>query len=168
MTDRKHAPRLAVSATLILATFMLGCGPHSEPAKPGVEAPKIDKPTQTTPAEPAREEADDEMNLAEVGEDGAIYLSQDKFRDHRLVGYAEPDTTSRKLIVISSSTSDVDGNPHQCPLGAYYSSDDMEDLSLTLDRRQGAFAAVTVTDASDKKTTVYLEARRLRFPTPSQ
>lgn len=70
--------------------------------------------------------------------------------------------------MISIATNDVDGNPNRCPLGAFYSSDDTEDLTLTVEKRQGAFVAVTVTDVSDKKTTVYVETRRMRFPTPSE
>lgn len=43
-----------------------------------------------------------------------------------LFGYVEKDINSEKAIAFSSFTEDIDGNPHDCILGAYYETEDIK------------------------------------------
>jgi hypothetical protein len=52
--------------------------------------------------------------------DNLLYVYDDMHQDIRLFGYAKPDTMSQKMILYSIFTSDVEGNPFNCPFGAYY------------------------------------------------
>ena len=59
-----------------------------------------------------------------------VYTDPENYNlEHRFFGYEKPDTTSIKLIVYSAFTDDIENNPHQCSLGAYYSTD-MNDLEF--------------------------------------
>ena len=53
-------------------------------------------------------------------EDSLIWITSSKYLDHRIFGYEKPNINSRKLILISCFTADVENNPFELPLGAYY------------------------------------------------
>lgn len=56
--------------------------------------------------------------------DKTIYVQMSMDKDFTSFGYEKADKSSAKLICFSSMTADVDGNPHKCKMGAYYTSDD--------------------------------------------
>jgi hypothetical protein len=55
--------------------------------------------------------------------DSLIWITSSKYLDHRIFGYEKPNINSKKLILISCFTSDVENNPFGLPLGAYYELD---------------------------------------------
>ena len=52
--------------------------------------------------------------------DSTIWLTADMRKDHRLYGYEKADRNSRRLLLFSIFTNDVEGNPFQLPFGAWY------------------------------------------------
>jgi hypothetical protein len=80
-------------------------------------------------------------------------------RDHRIFGYAAPDTKSERLLLLSIFTSDVENNPFQCKLGAYYDTGGMDGVGLKYAGTAGDFVKALATDNANKTTTVYFEKK---------
>jgi hypothetical protein len=60
--------------------------------------------------------------------DSSISLASNMRQDHRIFGYEKPDTKSKRLLLLSVFTNDVENNPFGCELGAYYDTSGMEGL----------------------------------------
>jgi len=71
--------------------------------------------------------------------DSSLTVYQNIRADYRIFGYQKPDTNSRKMILFSVFTSDVENNPYQCPLGSYYYSSSMQDTKIKYTKKTGAF-----------------------------
>ncbi|CCH01346.1 hypothetical protein FAES_3338 [Fibrella aestuarina BUZ 2] len=84
-----------------------------------------------------------------------MWLRADIQRDHHIFGYEQPDTTSRKLLLLSLFTDSVQGNPHQCLYGAYYESASLNDLHLTFVRFTNAFAESRLLSGAKPIDTLY-------------
>lgn len=103
----------------------------------------------------------------------AFVLLQDKTRtirltaniqkDYRIFGYAKPDITSEKLLLLSIFTTDVKNNPFHCKLGAYYETSNMNGLDLTYLETTGDFVKALATEKSKKSTTLYFEKKWIEF-----
>lgn len=94
--------------------------------------------------------------------DSSIFIGQDKYMDHRIFGYERPDINSKKLILFSSFTKDVEGNPFRCPLGAFYSSDLMDDLTFKYLATEGQFVKAKLIHKG-AETIVYIERNWVTF-----
>jgi hypothetical protein len=93
-------------------------------------------------------------------ESNKVYVDQSKNEDHKILGYQNPDIKSKKLICISSFTSDVDNNPENLLLGAYYSTDDLkEDNSIYFISLTGDFAKLKFVDSQNIETPFYIEKK---------
>ncbi len=55
-----------------------------------------------------------------------FYLVANIKQDHKIFGYTMPDVKSKKVILFSVFTSDVQGNPNKLPLGAYYETSNLQ------------------------------------------
>lgn len=55
--------------------------------------------------------------------DSLIWITSSKYLEHRIFGYEKPNLNSKKMILISCFTADVENNPFELPLGAYYEFD---------------------------------------------
>lgn len=53
-------------------------------------------------------------------EDSSLTLVADMHRDHRIFGFEKADTASKRVILFSIFTNDVENNPYNCSLGSYY------------------------------------------------
>ena len=96
--------------------------------------------------------------------DSTIFLSANMKLDHRIFGYSKPNTQSKKLLLLSIFTNDVENNPFKCELGAYYDTNRMENMDLKFIQSIKDFVEVTVFDHnSNKVTTVYFEKRFIDF-----
>jgi hypothetical protein len=87
----------------------------------------------------------------------AFWAEMDK--DHRFYGYEKPDVTSKKLILFSVFTNDVDGNPFEMPLGSYYDTRGLEPNKISYLDKEGGFISTEYEDAEGKKTTLYFEQK---------
>lgn len=83
--------------------------------------------------------------------DSAVYLQSNIRKDHQIYGYQKPNINSRKLILFSVFTSDVDKNPHQLPLGAYYETSGLarEGFKLKYTKTVGDFIETIFKDATN-------------------
>ncbi len=84
----------------------------------------------------------------------SVYMADDD--DTPLIyGYETASTSSKKMICFSSFTVDVDGNPHKCALGAYYTTDaiDVEYIGI-----EGSFVKLQLAG-----TVFYIETKMVKF-----
>lgn len=77
-----------------------------------------------------------------------------------IYGYETDDLTSKKLICFSTMTADVDGNPHKCKLGAYYTTDD---ISITYIENAGNFVKLKFVADGNEETIFYVEKKMVKF-----
>lgn len=95
--------------------------------------------------------------------DSSIFLTANIELSHRIFGYALPDIKSKRLLLLSVFTNDVEKNPFGCALGAYYDTGGMQNMILHFEGKSGDFIKVIVSDNSNKKTTVYFENKWFEF-----
>ncbi|MFK8046520.1 MAG: hypothetical protein AB8B72_13570 [Crocinitomicaceae bacterium] len=99
------------------------------------------------------------ITKAYVDSDNIVHLISSMKADHRFFGYAQPDTASERLLLLSVFTNDVKDNPFQCKLGAFYETLGMGELVLRFIGVEGDFAKVLATDNSTINTPLYIESR---------
>ena len=96
--------------------------------------------------------------------DSTIFLTANMKLDHRIFGYSKPNTQSKKLLLLSIFTNDVENNPFKCELGAYYDTNRMENMDLKFIQSIKNFVKVAVIDRNrNKVTTVYFEKKNIEF-----
>jgi hypothetical protein len=110
--------------------------------------------------------SDDDINKAFVAlqnGDSTIHLSMNKYQDHRIFGYVQPDVKSERLLLLSVFTNDVENNPFGCKLGAYYDTGGMDELTLKYVSITGNFVKAIATDKTNHSTTIYFEKKWIEF-----
>lgn len=95
--------------------------------------------------------------------DSSISLTANIRKDHRVFGYAKPDTKSERLLLLSVFTKDVEGNPFNCELGSYYDTGGIENLTLKYIESVGEFVKAVAIDKSGKRTDLYFEKKWVEF-----
>ena len=95
--------------------------------------------------------------------DSTIHLTSNIRQDHRIFGYAKPDIKSERLLLLSVFTNDVENNPFDCKLGAYYDTGGMDELTLKYISTNGKFVKATATDKTNNSTTIYFEKKWIDF-----
>jgi len=91
--------------------------------------------------------------------DSTIYLTSNSQKDHRMFGYASPNVSSKRLLLLSVFTNDVEQNPFDLKLGAYYDTNRMTDLTLKYFSEQGAFIKAVASDSQNNKNIVYFDKK---------
>lgn len=105
------------------------------------------------------EQAGEMINtLYVLAEDSSMDLMADMELDHRIKGYAAADTSSEVLILFSIFTDDVEGNPFNYPLGAYYDLME-EDITLRYVGEENGFVKTECSLDQAKIHTVYFEKK---------
>jgi len=79
------------------------------------------------------------VTKAMVDTDNIIWLKADIKRDHRFFGYEKPNTKSKRLILFSILTNDVEDNPFGCTFGAFYETAGLDSLGLIFESNKGSF-----------------------------
>lgn len=124
--------------------------------------PKVDSIDKANAATIAS--ANDDVNKARVSlEDSILSITYNKFSDHRIFGYAKPDIHSKKMLLLSVFTNDVEGNPYKLPYGAYYQSSDMDSLQLKYVADEGVFSKFLLLKSNTPQDTAYIEKRWIDF-----
>jgi hypothetical protein len=95
--------------------------------------------------------------------DSSIWLKASMKLDHRIFGYEKPDVHSKKMILISIFTNEVEGNPFKCPWGAYYETSDMGNIELKYVRDIGSFVEANVIEDNELRDKVYFEKKWTEF-----
>ena len=107
----------------------------------------------------------DETNIQKATisiEDSLIWIKANMRLDHRIFGYEKPNLDSKKMLLISIFTTDVEKNPFNCEYGAYYESDEMQDIKLKFKENLGQFAKIKLTKENNSKI-IYFENKWLEF-----
>ncbi len=95
--------------------------------------------------------------------DSTISLTAYIRKDHRIFGYAGPDTNSERLLLLSIFTNDVQNNPFGCTLGAYYDTIGMGALTLKYSSTNGTFVKAHAIDKAGRSTPIYFERKWIVF-----
>lgn len=92
-------------------------------------------------------------------QDSLFDLRADMRKDHRFFGYAKPDSTSKKLLIFSIFTDDVDNNPFGYELGAHYDMTDTNGLQIKYHGSVGDFIKTIASDEEGKNTILYFNKK---------
>ncbi len=137
---------------LVVCLLLFGCNGHKEKSTENASQKgstlsdssifgRSRNASATEAGDTTQEELDDEnlqldeANLQKIvvyRRDGAMWITGNIRMDYRIVGYAQPDTTSKKMILLSVFTKEVEGNPLGCPYGSYYDCRGVNDNGLDL------------------------------------
>ena len=143
---------------LLVFILVIGCKTESNSKKGPTLSPELDSIEKVN----MQSIIDAGKNITKAyldKETNEIDLWADIKKDHRFYGYEKPDLGSKRLILLSIFTNDVDGNPFDLPLGAYYSTADIEGGIFTFKGEKEDFVEVEFKDRDDKKTTLYFEKK---------
>lgn len=106
----------------------------------------------------------DNLNKLEVSKrDSIVHLYSNIRSDHRIFGYEKPDLKSKRKILFSVFTFDVENNPCNCIFGSYYQTPSLEELKLKYIGKEKAFVKVEVFQNNIKSGTVYFEKKWVEF-----
>ncbi len=95
--------------------------------------------------------------------DNTFALTADSHKDHRIIGYHKPDTNSIRLILFSVFIDDVENNPFQCKLGAYYDLTNTKGIKIKFLETKNQFVKTLVKDSLGKKYHVYFAKKDINF-----
>ncbi|MES2516928.1 MAG: hypothetical protein V4585_02400 [Bacteroidota bacterium] len=85
-------------------------------------------------------------------------------QDHKFFGYAEANINAKKMIVFSVFTTDVEGNPYKCPLGAYYDTSGLpEGDQIMFVSTVGNFTKLNYINAKKEVTSIYIRRKYVDF-----
>lgn len=149
---------LRFGAILLSILFIIGCKSEPQPKEKTDAELRLDSIEQVN--NQSIIDSGNRFTKAYVDlEDKNFVLWADIKMDHRFYGYEKPDLTSKKLILFSIFTNDVSGNPFGLPLGAHYSTADIEDASFTFKGEEEGFVEVEFKDSKGKTNTLYFERK---------
>jgi hypothetical protein len=107
------------------------------------------------------------ISKATIEKDSTIWLRADIRRDHRFFGYEKPGVSSRRLILFSIFTNDVENNPFGCTYGSYYDTNGLDDsLKLKFVSRIGNFIRAQLIKADTDRpliADIFFENKWLKF-----
>ncbi|WP_299682627.1 hypothetical protein [uncultured Dokdonia sp.] len=102
--------------------------------------------------------AEDHITNAYVS-DSMLYLNATIKKDHRIFGYAQPDTISKRLFLLSVFTNDVKNNPFNLDLGAYYELNEYTQLRIKYQSHNDHFVETIATDSLGRTMALYFEKK---------
>jgi hypothetical protein len=95
--------------------------------------------------------------------DSSVFITANMSLDHRIFGFAKPDINSRRLILYSVFTCDIENNPFHCILGSFYDTGDSASPVLKFKGMQGVFAEMTATQKEGNTTIIYVKKKWISF-----
>ena len=95
--------------------------------------------------------------------DSTIWLTANIRLDHRIFGYAKPDTNSRKMILLSVFTNDVKDNPFNCPYGSYYQTSEMDDMKMKFISKNGVYIKAAIIKNDSAAAIIYILKKWIEF-----
>jgi len=116
--------------------------------------------TQKQKLETLNEDALNKIYIPLKRSDSSFYLHADIKSDHRIFGYAQPNTNSEKMILFSVFTNEVQNNPFKCKYGAYYEVNmGNQNFRLKYNGKKDEFIIAELTDSLNKKRNIYFEKK---------
>jgi len=96
--------------------------------------------------------------------DSSIFLTANIKLDHRIFGFSEPNKRSKRMLLLSVFTDDVENNPFDCELGAYYDTSNMQNMKIKYISTTKDFVKAKVIELnSGKLITVFFEKNYFEF-----
>jgi hypothetical protein len=97
--------------------------------------------------------------------DSLLDVFPDIRSDYRVIGYAKPDICSRRQILFSVFTKDVENNPYECRYGAFYStsSGDYHDIAIKYTGKTKYFIKTQLYIKGQKMGELFFERRWVRL-----
>ncbi len=106
----------------------------------------------------------EETNKASISlKDSSFIVGADKYLNHQIFGYERPDTTSKKLLLISCFTYDVEDNPYKCKYGAYYTTYNMDSVEIKFLTKTNYFVKCKLLDKEKIIANLFFEKRFVEF-----
>jgi len=110
------------------------------------------------------ERAGSHINKALIfNKDSSLWIGTSKWVEHRIFGYDKPNSNSKRLILISCFTGDVEGNPYNLKYGAFYTTDNDSTFKFKFRKFVGKFAKVEILKDMRSLDTVYFGKKWLEF-----
>lgn len=108
---------------------------------------------------------DKELNKALIEiSDSSITITANIRLNHRIFGFSEPNKNSKRMLLLSVFTDDVENNPFECKLGAYYDTSNMANKKIKYLSTIKDFIKAQIIDVnSGKRTTIFFEKKYLEF-----
>ena len=107
------------------------------------------------------------LQRASVGSDSIIRVTSDIKLDYRIFGFEKPDTNSRKMVLFSVFTPDVENNPYKCPFGSYYGTLPEDEMEIKFTAKVGDYVKATVS-TDEKRSAIYFHKDWIEFRTPGK
>ena len=104
------------------------------------------------------------LQKASVGTDSIIRVVSDIKLDYRIFGFEKPDTNSKKMVLFSVFTPDVENNPYKCPYGSYYGTPPEEDMKIKFTSKVGDYVKATIRK-NENESAVYFHKDWIEFRT---
>jgi hypothetical protein len=159
-----------VAFIVVVAVCGQACSNNSVPA--GTQAPTSDGNDPVMTSLDSIDKANSESVIASgdnvtkayiSSSDSSIYLTANIRQDHRIFGFEKPNNQSKRLLLLSVFTNDVENNPFQCELGAFYDTNSMGNLRLKFVASEGDFIKAAAIDDAGQMTTIYFEKQWIEF-----
>lgn len=122
-------------------------------------ADSIDKENNSSVARSGKDITKLQVHLS----DSSASLTANIRLDHRVFGYETPSTNSARKLLISVFTKDVQDNPFQCPLGAYYETSEMEGMEMRFAGTKNGFVKMRIIRENLPDETVYVLRKWVEF-----
>lgn len=108
-------------------------------------------------------EGDNLNKLQVTKQDSIVRLYSNIRHDHRIFGYEKADLKSRKKILFSVFTFDVEDNPCNCVFGSFYETSSMKGITMKYVGKEKSFMKVELHEGKTKLGTVYFEKKWVEF-----
>ena len=95
--------------------------------------------------------------------DSIISLTANIRRDYRIFGYKKPDTISKKMILFSVFTNDVENNLFKCPYGSYYQTSSMQNMKIKFLTKNGLFIKAAIRKDNATSEIIYFLKKWIDF-----
>lgn len=96
-------------------------------------------------------------------QDSSISLIANIKFSYRIFGYEKPDINSKKKILFSIFTDEVENNIFKCEFGSYYQTSDIMNFSLKFIAQQGAFIKLKIFNNSKETVFIYILKKWVEF-----
>jgi hypothetical protein len=154
---------------LLIFAFLFSC--HNATKSPISNAssdtlPKLSNKSDSLQSPHIYPDTIDEQNIqkAEISKSDSSFSVFDNIRkDYRIFGYEQPDTNSKRLIVFSVFTRDVDANPYKCDYGAFYKTSSMENAQIKYKSVVGSFVETELYTGGRKTADLFFERKWIEF-----
>ena len=96
-------------------------------------------------------------------QDSSFFVYGNIRKDYRIFGYERPDTNSKRMILFSVFTRDVENNPYKCKYGAFYQTASMDSLEIKYSSDTGSFVMTQLYINGRKADDIFFEKKWIEF-----